>query len=302
MKTLPLAVGLLALLQPHLWATAQRGEILEYQGKEIEIYTTPLEAYFDDGGHKRPEFPVASTALWRGYIGKWKIEGGKLYLVSLHREDWESLLEGGSPLGEELPLLMVSKDWESPVHATWFNKVLRIPEGDRLRYVHMGFGSTYERDRYLTIKDGNVVATKVVNNKGFGATRSTSDLEWVAMAGEPVADGGKWTDARILKGKRGKITTRGILFAGPHFNPPRLWVPITPTTERVNLELSGVPDEPVIANGSHVEIVVTFDRESGRYTVEAIRALKPGETIHHPKFRVQGRAKGKRKPGWRAAR
>jgi hypothetical protein len=74
LKSFALAAGLVALAQPSLWATAQRGELLEYDGEQVEIFTTPLESYFNDD-RKRLEFPPASTALWRGYIGKWRENG-----------------------------------------------------------------------------------------------------------------------------------------------------------------------------------------------------------------------------------
>ncbi|AOZ70746.1 hypothetical protein LPB142_16575 [Rhodobacter xanthinilyticus] len=52
--------------------------------------TEPLEEYFSKGG-LRPSLRRSSTALWRRYIGSWKIVDDRLYLTGL--EGW---LEDGT--------------------------------------------------------------------------------------------------------------------------------------------------------------------------------------------------------------
>jgi hypothetical protein len=55
------------------------------------------------------------------------------------------------------------------VFAHWFSGRLRIPQGKRLEYVHMGYASTYERDVLLTLQNGVVVAKEVrVNGQAEG--------------------------------------------------------------------------------------------------------------------------------------
>lgn len=87
---------------------------------------------------------INSTACWRGYIGTWEIKDGKFYLKEI---------EGAVRLAQNAPIL-----------ATWFTGVLRIPQGKQLHYVHMGFGSIYERDLFIKIQEGIVVEQKVVDN------------------------------------------------------------------------------------------------------------------------------------------
>ncbi len=45
--------------------------------------TNPLSDFFAMGGFN-PRFESNSTALWRGYVGRWEIVDGRLYLVELH--------------------------------------------------------------------------------------------------------------------------------------------------------------------------------------------------------------------------
>ncbi len=288
MNAVYLAIASLAITSTLALATAQIGEFLEYNGKQVEIYSTPLESYLE-GKEDRPDFPASSTACWRGYVGLWRIEDSKLLLVSLHDEDWDK----NPPLGKEFPLSKVFPESKNPIEATWFSGVLRIPEGEQLRYVHMGFGTVFERDRYITIKKGVVTATKIIDNKGFGATKSTPDLQWVALAEKPVEDAGDWTDARTLFRDPARkavlvgepISTRGIYFGPSGEEPASLWIPSSPTTDSVYLRLAKVPPNPVIANGSHVEIKATYSKKTEAFAVTNIKALEPGKSMHHPEFK-----------------
>src|SRR3546814_10121945 len=50
-------------------------------------------------------------------------------------------------------------DWSSDVCSSdlWYSGALIIPDGERTKYVHMGYGSSYERYQVLRIADGRVV-------------------------------------------------------------------------------------------------------------------------------------------------
>lgn len=139
------------------FATAQFSELLEYNGKPERMFAVPLEGYFS-AGHPKPDMfrgPMC-TACWRGYVGKWKIMDGYLYLVSLHQCCSQS--------PKEFPLDGVNPEWKSPVKASWFTGTLRIVQGKMLRYTHMGFQSVYERDLLIEVKEGKVVGEKAVDN------------------------------------------------------------------------------------------------------------------------------------------
>lgn len=45
------------------------------------------------------------------------------------------------------------------VFANWYYGEIRIPQGEQLDYVHMGYGSMFKRDLFLNVVDGVVVAT-----------------------------------------------------------------------------------------------------------------------------------------------
>ena len=131
--------------------TAQIPETLTYEGKQLALLTNPLQLFFELGG-ANPGFQSSSTALWRGYLGRWEILNDRLYMVELN-----GVLESG----EEASLASVFPGHPERVFAHWYSGKLRIPQGRQLQYVHMGYGSTYERDLILTLQNGVVVGKEV---------------------------------------------------------------------------------------------------------------------------------------------
>jgi hypothetical protein len=150
--------------------TAQIHERLIFEGEETSMaFCPPLPE-----GHPRvrevgadeptPEGThpwIASTACWRGYQGTWEVRDGRFYLVAL---EGRYRLEG-----------------EGPLFADWFTGALRVPRGELLQYVHMGFGSVYEEEAHVRIKDGIVVALRVIDNRG--KTHDRTELGWQNLPG-----------------------------------------------------------------------------------------------------------------------
>jgi hypothetical protein len=138
--------------------TAQVSETLIYQGKELMMFTTPLDPYLRTNNIS---FVSPHTANWRGYEGTWEIKGSEeskegLYLVALHaHRSYEDVVG----LEEIFP------GFTDGVFAHWFSGEIRLPQGNQLKYVHMGYASTYEFDLFLEIKKGLVVNKRAVHNK-----------------------------------------------------------------------------------------------------------------------------------------
>ena len=134
--------------------TAQIAERLHYQGEDVAMCTNPLSDYFAMGG-VNPRFESNCTALWRGYVGSWEIVDDRLYLVGL-----SGTIEGGA----DATLATIFPDFPDRVFAHWYSGTIRIPQGKQLEYVHMGYGSTFERDLFLDIERGVIMATRVRHN------------------------------------------------------------------------------------------------------------------------------------------
>jgi len=147
----------LVVLTGNVWATAQRGDILVYEGENHKIFSNPLELYFDAQHPKPSMLKYSCSSIWRGYVATWKIEEEYLYLIKL--------VEGSC--GEdapEIPITAIFPKQQLPIKATWFSGILRVPLGEILHYVHMGYASIYEKDVYLAIEDGKLVSKKLVDN------------------------------------------------------------------------------------------------------------------------------------------
>lgn len=153
--------------------TAQISEKLIYEGQHLGMCTNPLSDYFAFGGDQ-PNFAYNCTALWRGYVGTWEIVNDRLYIVAVH-----GTLEDGS----EATLATVFPDFPDRVFAHWYSGTIRIPQGKLLDYVHMGYGSTYERDLFLELEKGVVTSKRVQNN---GVSESDDAPEGYGIGGMTV--------------------------------------------------------------------------------------------------------------------
>ena len=145
-----------------LWATAQAPEVLKFEGKTYSMHTNPLEPYLAEHAHALPQPTVRSSALWRGYIATWVVRDGKLFLEDVRmltsdnhdRSVMKSLFPDGAPQV-----------------ATWFTGNLIVPTGELVRYVHMGYGSTYSSYLIATVTKGEVGQVRRMNAAEFDAFR-----------------------------------------------------------------------------------------------------------------------------------
>jgi len=139
--------------------TAQVHEILIFNGKESSMAFCPpipetLDTVIklsDDEVEKqikngKIDDDIFSTACWRGYIGTWEIKDGKFYLKDI--------------VGR------YKKVSKHPLFAKWFSGVIRIPKGNILQGVHMGFGSVYENEIHIKIENGTIIKQREIGNVG----------------------------------------------------------------------------------------------------------------------------------------
>jgi len=141
--------------------TAQATEVLRYKDQEYEMQTEPLALYVKQ--NPKIQFASPLSSCWRGYIGTWEIIGSNdkgfgLYLFEL---------KGYTRTTKELSIKDVFPDYPHGVFAHWFNGTLKCPFGEQLKYVHMGYNTTYEKELLLEIKQGLLINESIVNNKAL---------------------------------------------------------------------------------------------------------------------------------------
>jgi hypothetical protein len=91
-------------------------------------------------------------------VGTWKIEDGNLFLIEFEGflgKHWEA--NGTVDLNYIFPN-------QQKVFAEWFTGEIKIPQGQSLRYVHAGYGDAYERDLFISFKNGRVTGKREVDN------------------------------------------------------------------------------------------------------------------------------------------
>ena len=131
--------------------TAQAREILIYKGKRYGM--APLEPYIETNNIQFNPESICS-ACWRGYIGTWSIEDGRLYLTDIETDD------NAKKVGLEYLFPNQEK-----VFADWFTGVLRVPYGKLIEYIHLGYESRYAKELFLEISKGVLVnERKKINN------------------------------------------------------------------------------------------------------------------------------------------
>lgn len=137
--------------------TTQASDQLLYRGDRYTMLSTPLEDYFQQVG-TRPAFKLTSTGNWRGYIGEWEVEGGKLYLKDLLQMGLRSTGSGLLPCLEtnQVALADIFPESVGRVFAAWFTGQVKcrvgkapVPRTDTLKDV-------YERYLVLSITSGVV--------------------------------------------------------------------------------------------------------------------------------------------------
>ena len=160
--------------------TAQIAEKLRYQGDSLAMCTNPLGDYFAMGGIY-PHFESHCTALWRGYVGSWEIVDDRLYLIDLN---------GTLGDGTEASLATIFPEFPDTVFAHWYSGTIRLPQGKQIESVHMGYGSTFERDLLLDVERGVIVATRVRHNGVAKSEGAPEGYEVGAMTVFPRADKG----------------------------------------------------------------------------------------------------------------
>lgn len=159
--------------------TAQFGDRIKIDGEWHTLWELPLGKLFKTVPNP-PKFVSTNTANWRGYIAAWEILDSELYLVGFQGTPDTTRAPGiHSALPFTLEDLLTSE--QRPLFADWYTGTLRIPKGDMLEYVHMGFQSTTEFEHFIEIQCGRVTRQWEIDNRAEHALRQLTE------AGKPKA-------------------------------------------------------------------------------------------------------------------
>ena len=134
--------------------SAQMCDKLRYEGEDFYLAATPLEDYFAVRPGLRPSFQGFHTGCMRGYISKWAVQGGRLYLTGIDMmlttdATFETLFPHAGPDG---------------VLADWVSGDLKCPRGRIVKSVHAGFASVWEEELHLFFENGALLRAEERRN------------------------------------------------------------------------------------------------------------------------------------------
>lgn len=170
MKRTALFLLAIAVALP-LWATAQAPDILKIDDKTYGIHTNPLEPYLLANPARMPKAEVSSSGLWRGYIATWSLREDRLFLEDVRMPTKAYMKPNGSESEAFKSVLKALFGDSAPRVATWFTGHLIVPTGEIVKYVHMGYGSTYSSYMVVTVIKGEVRERRNLNQEEFETFR-----------------------------------------------------------------------------------------------------------------------------------
>lgn len=130
------------------FATGQGGELIIYNGDTLTMLCEPLEIFLQKNEPRQRFHPSlengCSTALWRGYVGLWKIDNGRLVLVDIY------------VCGDKNRSIknIIFKEQRAEIFADWFTGDLLIEKGKMIKYNHSGYDRYYETEIVAKVNSG----------------------------------------------------------------------------------------------------------------------------------------------------
>jgi len=142
---------------------AQLPDNILFDGEKLDLYSNPLELYWQVRNKKRPVFHITPICK-RGYIATWEIFDKHLILRSIDGNVENRFFLFWRKTVRFTLKMLFSRAGTGGVKATWFSGKIRIPLGKRLLYVHNEYDSRFEKEMVITIDKGAVVRTVTLDN------------------------------------------------------------------------------------------------------------------------------------------
>jgi len=248
-------------------ATTQIQDRIIYDSNEYfgDYEEFPLEDYWSDENPKPECLSMGSTACWRGYIAKWEVRDGSLFLKSLRKENLPN--EDEKPI----PLQNVFPDANGPILAHWFSGVLDCTRGAKIK-----------KKVFISIHKGKVIGTRKETWEQL-KNPSDKDLSWSSLLSANEKAGAirtrrwrlqstRWIDGDGMFNREGPAQSgKSFRLRGICFPSGRLWT--AGISAHYFLE---VPDSLKLpAEVTPVEVTANKIKKSHYYDYESYRGQSP---------------------------
>ena len=146
----------------------QVSDTIIVDGKSFRLYSTPFEGYLERGD-PRPVFAAFNTAIWRGYVARWEVFDGCLFLTGLFGRGRmvpshvitklpTNPFERAGHGTKSLRLADLFPEQAPLVFAEWVTQRLLVPTGPRVDYV--GFQSLHATYRTIDVVEGTITSKR----------------------------------------------------------------------------------------------------------------------------------------------
>lgn len=176
-------------------ATGQAGELIIIGRDTLQMLSSPLErdSILARKVQERRTNKGFSTGLWRGYIGLWRLEEGKLYLEKLLEADWEKRPSSWQTINTDGIFNAYQENGRTL--AGWYSGDIRVVKGEQVSYQHIGFARHYEYETIYTLHQGVVTSQKEIRNS---LRKSVNNEYYYTMNMLFNGKGLKWKDDSLL--------------------------------------------------------------------------------------------------------
>jgi len=137
---------------------AQLPDILILDGTKVDLYSNPLESFWDLYPKKRPVFQSTESCK-RGYIATWELHDHLLILRNIEGDIKKSNFIFWKKIIPYSWKVLFPNVQSNGVVASWFTGKIRVPQGNKLFYVHHAYDSRFEREIIITIDKGEAIKT-----------------------------------------------------------------------------------------------------------------------------------------------
>lgn len=138
-------------------ATAQFTEKINDNGVKKNLCTQLLELDTVSFPQIKLRMPPgwSYTSLYRNYVGYWKIKNDSLFLDSIVTPNTNG--NGMDFIPVKIEDIYAAKRTPSGYFADWVSDTLRITSGEIVQYQHMGWGSIWENEESMIVRNGKVM-------------------------------------------------------------------------------------------------------------------------------------------------
>ena len=170
-------IAVILFFSMNVFATAQLGDILIWNGDTLKLFSNPLElradydsiitqilnkieraTYSEIEDDEEERESIISTACWRGYRAEWIVINDSIFLNNIYH-CFNKNIEVA--LTDIFPNVCVNQK----LFASWITGNLYLPQGECIQYIHLGYQSIYEQETVLEVENGLLKNYEVFHNR-----------------------------------------------------------------------------------------------------------------------------------------